>query len=126
MAKEKSFGQRIRELRLARKLSQRDLADAVAKRLKDDDRRGFDVSYLSKIENDRMRPPSTAAILALAEELKANSDELLALAGRAPADVGEALKQSPAARAFFRSAVDGKLSEADWKKLLKSLQRKKQ
>lgn len=125
MAKEQSFGKRLRELRLQKKLSQRDLAEAVARRLKEEDRRGFDVSYLSKIENDRLRPPSATAILALAEGLDANSDELLALAGKAPPDVGEALKQSPAARAFFRSAVDKNLSEAEWKKLLEQLQRKR-
>jgi transcriptional regulator with XRE-family HTH domain len=60
------------------------LADRVAKRLKEDDRGGFDLTYLSKIENDRL-VPSAAVILALAAELNGNSDELLALAGKAPA-----------------------------------------
>ena len=125
MAKEQSFGERVRELRLKKGLSQRELADTVAKRLKEEDRRGFDVSYLSKIENNRLAPPSVAAILALADELDADSDDLLARAGKAPPDVGEALQQSPAARAFFRSAVDRNLSEAEWKRLLDQLQRKK-
>ena len=94
-----TLGSRIRALRLETKLSQRDLADRVAKRLKEDDRGGFDFTYLSKIENDRL-VPSAAVILALAAELSGNSDELLALAGKAPVDVGEMLKKSVGARMF--------------------------
>ena len=54
MPKQKTFGQTLKELRKAKQLSQRDLAAKVAKRLRDEDRRGFDFTYLSKIENDRM------------------------------------------------------------------------
>lgn len=120
-----TFGQRIRELRLKRQLSQRDLAERVAKRLRDEDGRGFDFTYLSKIENDRIPPPSTAAILQLAAELEADSDELLALAGKAPQDMGDALKKSPAARAFFRSATDMGLTESQWQELLKKIAKNK-
>ena len=124
LASKITLGSRIRVLRLEAKLSQRDLADRVAKRLKEDDRGGFDFTYLSKIENDRL-VPSAAVILALATELKGNSDELLALAGKAPADVGDMLKQSEGARMFFRSAMSTRLSEDDWKKLLQDIQPKK-
>jgi HTH-type transcriptional regulator, competence development regulator len=119
-----TLGSRIKELRLKAKLSQRDLADHVAKRLKEDDRGGFDFTYLSKIENDRL-VPSAAVILALAAELKGDSDELLALAGKAPADVGDMLKKSEGARMFFRSALSTQLSEKDWEKLLQEIERKK-
>ena len=111
-------------MRLEAKLSQRDLADRVAKRLKEDDRGGFDFTYLSKIENDRL-VPSAAVILALAAELRGDSDELLALAGKAPADVGDMLKKSEGARMFFRSALSTQLSEEDWKKLLLEIDPKK-
>jgi transcriptional regulator with XRE-family HTH domain len=114
-----TFGSRIKALRLEAKLSQRDLADRLAKRLK-----GFDFTYLSKIENDRL-VPSASAILALAAELKGNSDELLALAGKAPADVGDMLQRSQGARMFFRSAMSTQLSEEDWKKLLQEIPKKK-
>jgi len=106
-------------------LTQQELAERVAARLKEEDRRGFDVTYLSKIENGRLPPPSTAAILQLAKELDADSDELLALADKAPPDIGEALKRSEAARIFYRSAVDSRLSEKDWKALLEELKRRK-
>jgi transcriptional regulator with XRE-family HTH domain len=117
--RETTFGSRIKALRLEAKLSQRDLADRLAKRLK-----GFDFTYLSKIENDRL-VPSASAILALAAELKGNSDELLALAGKAPADVGDMLQKSQGARMFFRSAMSTNLSEEDWKKLLQEIPKKK-
>ena len=67
MATNQTFGQRIRELRKAKNLTQRELAERVASRLKEEDRRGFDVTYLSKIENDKMPPPSTIAIMQLAK-----------------------------------------------------------
>jgi len=106
-------------LRLGAKLSQRELADRVAKHLKS----GFDFTYLSKIENDRVEhPPSVSAILALAAELNTDSDELLALAGKAPPEVGEMLKKSEGARLFFRSALDAGLSEEDWQRLLQEIQ----
>jgi HTH-type transcriptional regulator, competence development regulator len=124
VASKTTLGNRIRALRLEARLSQRDLADRVAKRLKEDDRGGFDFTYLSKIENDRL-VPSAAVILALAAELKGDSDELLALAGKAPADVGDMLKKSEGARMFFRSALSTQLSEEDWKKLLQHIQLKK-
>jgi transcriptional regulator with XRE-family HTH domain len=120
----RTLGTEIRALRLQTKRSQRELADRVAKRLKEDDRSGFDFTYLSKIENDRL-VPSAAVILALAAELNGNSDELLALAGKAPADIGEMFKKSEAARMFFRSALSTSLSEEDWKKLLKDIQKLK-
>jgi transcriptional regulator with XRE-family HTH domain len=117
-----TLGTSIKSLRLQAKLSQRDLADRVSKRLKG----GFDFTYLSKIENDRLEhPPSAAAIMALAAELNGNSDELLALAGKAPPDVGDMLKKSEGARMFFRSALSSELSEEDWNKLLQTLQKKK-
>jgi transcriptional regulator with XRE-family HTH domain len=115
MATNQTFGQRIRELRKAKNLTQRELAERVASRLKEEDRRGFDVTYLSKIENDKLPPPSTIAIMQLAKELDAHSDELLALAGKAPMDLGQTLKESEAARLFYRSAQELNLGEDDWK-----------
>lgn len=125
MALDGAFGHRIRGRRLDLGFTQREVAERVAKRLKKSNRRGFDVTYLSKIENGRLPPPSAPAILALAAELVDDADELLALAGKAPPDVGQALQRSKAARAFFRSATDMSLSEDDWKQLLDRLERNK-
>lgn len=122
MAQEQTFGTRLKELRLTKHLSQRELADKVAARLKEQDGRGFDFTYLSKIENERMPPPSQQAILVLALVLDADSDELLALAGKAPSDVSEQL-QNEKARVFYRSAVDRNLTPDQWDQLIDKLRR---
>ncbi len=120
-----ALGERIRRGRKEKHLSQREFADRVAAKLKEQDGRGFDFSYLSKIENGHL-VPSVAALVAIAEELDDNSDELLALAEKAPPDLGQKLRDSPNARLFYRSAVDLNLTEADWKKLLDDLKSKKE
>lgn len=122
MAQEQTFGTRLKELRLAKHLSQRELADKVAARLKEQDGRGFDFTYLSKIENERMPPPSQQAILVLAVVLDADSDELLALAGKAPSDVSEQL-QNEKARVFYRSAVNRNLTPEQWDELIAKLRK---
>ena len=116
-----TFGARIQALRKQKRLTQRQLAERVAARLKEKDRRGFDFTYLSKIENDRMAPPSVPAIIELAAALNTDSDALLALAGKAPPDLGEKLKDSAAARQFYRSAIDMDLSDEQWKVMLRRL-----
>jgi len=123
MATNQTFGQRIRELRKAKNRTQRELAERVASRLRKEDRRGFDVTYLSKIENDKLPPPSTMAIMQLAKELNASSDELLALAGKAPMDLGQTLKESKGARLFYRSAQELNLDEDDWKTMKAIMER---
>ena len=123
MTNQTTFGARLKELRLAKKLSQRELAERVARRLKDDhDKRGFDFTYLSKIENRRMPPPSRIAIEVLASELDADTDELLALGGKPPSDIEQEL-QKPGARMFYRSVVDANLSPEDWDKLIENAKR---
>jgi HTH-type transcriptional regulator, competence development regulator len=125
MPEEQTFGQRIRQFRKEKLLTQRELAERVAARLQAEDRRGFDVTYLSKIENDKLPPPSVAAILQLAAVLETDSDELLALAGKAPPDLGQTLKESEGARTFYRSARDLGVTEEEWHKLLAFLKRQK-
>ena len=125
MAGPNDLGDRIRQRRKHRQLSQRDFASRVAARLKEQDGRGFDFSYLSKIENGHL-VPSVAALVAIAEELGDNADELLALAQKAPRDLGQKLSDSPKARLFYRSAIDLNLSEADWEKLLDDLKSRKE
>jgi transcriptional regulator with XRE-family HTH domain len=115
------FGERLREIRKSRNLTQRDLADKVATLLKAEDRRGFDFTYLSKIENGKTPPPSIPAIIQLAHVLETDADELIALAGKVPPDFGETLKGSEAARTFYRSALNADLTEEDWKSLLNDL-----
>ena len=120
-----TFGEKIKELRKKRNLSQRELAERVEKRLLNEGKRGFDFTYLSKIENGVLPPPSVQAIMQLAEELEADSDELLALAGKISPDVGKTLQESTSARMFYRSAMEVGLGEEDWKNLLEQIKEKK-
>src|SRR5712692_4228261 len=112
-----TFGQRIRALRKAKGIDQRELARWVDARIQASGGRGFDVTYLSKIENDRVEPPSADAVRALASELGADSDDLLALAGKVPPELGKTMLGSPGARRFFRSVQDTGLTEAEWAEL---------
>lgn len=74
-----SFGQRVRELRKARGLSQKELAAKAS----------IDFTYLSKIENARRLPPRERVIRAMAEALQIDERELMTLAGKAPERVPE-------------------------------------
>jgi len=82
MPETNEFGTRLKELRIQVSLTQRQLADKV----------GVDFSYLSKIENGILPPPSEKLILQLAEALDADKDELIILAGKIPADIAQMLK----------------------------------
>ena len=53
------FPERLRTLRKEAQLSQRDLAEKV----------GVDFTYLSKIENARIAPPSETVLKSIAREL---------------------------------------------------------
>ena len=82
MTANEKFGTKLRELRKAAGLTLRELADKV----------GVNYSYLSKIENGVLPPPSQRVIRLLARELNFDKDELLSLAGIIPDDIAEILK----------------------------------
>lgn len=124
MSEQITFGRRLQELRKAKNLTQRDLAEKVATRLQEKERRGFDFTYLSKIENGKTPPPSVAAIQQLAKVLDADAYELITLAGKVPPDLGETLRENEAARAFYRSAFNADLTDEDWKAMLEDLRRR--
>jgi transcriptional regulator with XRE-family HTH domain len=104
-----TFGERLRELRRAKNISQRDLASRI----------DVDFTYLSKIENDRMPPPSAKAIAALARELGADADELSILAGKIPSDLVDVLTSDPSAVKMFRSLTGNPRLRGDWERLLR-------
>jgi PAS domain S-box-containing protein len=75
-----TFGQRVRELRQARGLTQRDLAKKA----------GISYAYVSKLETGSMSPPRHKVIHTLAKILGATdreTDELFGLAGKIPHDL---------------------------------------
>ena len=87
-----SLGQRIKQRRLEKGLTQRELAEAT----------GITVPYMSKIEADR-ETPTDEKLERIAKALGLNSDELILAAGRLPEDVIERLTADPGrAREFLR------------------------
>lgn len=83
-----TFGERIRELRKGKNLSQRDLATEVK----------VSFTYISKIENEKLDfgdYPSEDLILKLAKVLDADADELLILAKKVPENVKKRVMQRP-------------------------------
>jgi transcriptional regulator with XRE-family HTH domain len=82
------FGERLRELRKAKNLGQRALADMV----------DINFTYLSKIENGRLdfaQFPSEDLIRKLAKALDADEDELLLLAKKIPEGIKNRVLERP-------------------------------
>jgi transcriptional regulator with XRE-family HTH domain len=100
-----TFGERLRQLRLERRMNQRTLAAHV----------GIDFTYLSKIENGRLDPPSADTIMKLAKALGVHPDELLVLAHKVPQDLLPIITRSPQWPAFLRSIRD--LTDAELREL---------
>ncbi len=109
----KTFGQTLRDLRRSKGVNQRELADKV----------GVDFSYISKVENDRLPPPSADTIVKICEALSVPPDELLALTGKMPTQVKDMLSTNPSALQFMREAQAMQLTDEEWQKLTKELKR---
>ncbi len=104
------FGKRIRQLRLEHDLSQRDLAARVQ----------IDFTYLSKIENNRAAPPSDAVIRRLAAELKADPEELLALAAKvSQGELRDVVAEDSRIGVLFRKLQSGNLTEKQIAEMLR-------
>ena len=111
------FPERLRSLRKEAQLSQRDLAERV----------GVDFTYLSKIENGRVEPPSETVLKNVSRELAEAlgrdetelADELITLAGKVPSDIAETLVRNPQAVRFLRSIGDDVRSPAEWRRLMR-------
>lgn len=91
-----TFGQRLRELRKARNLSQKALADKVE----------INFTYLSKIENERLdfaQFPSEELIRRLAAALETDEGELMILAQKVPEQIKKRVMERPDA---FRKFAD--------------------
>lgn len=90
------FGERVRALREARKLTQKELAGRL----------GVSVSYISKVENEKLHfgdYPSEKFIHKLAAELDTDEDELLLLADKVPSSLRKRIRERPEA---FREFAD--------------------
>lgn len=107
------FGEKLRELRKAKALTLRALADAVQ----------VDFSYLSKIENGKSGYlPGAGLIRSLAQALGSDPLELLKLADKVPPEM-EAIAGDARARRFLVRAREI-ASPRDWDALLGLLERR--
>jgi HTH-type transcriptional regulator, competence development regulator len=94
---QETFGQRIQRLRRERGLTQRQVA-------KDLD---IDFTYLSKLENGRDgEVPGEETVRKLAALLKTDEEELLALAGKVPAELRARAQRDVAFARFLRRLPD--------------------
>lgn len=110
----KSFGNKIKDARKSRGLSQRQLAEQV----------NIDYSYLSKIERGKVDPPSEKVLLDIAEVLEIDNDELLYLAEKAPSDLDEVITEAPYIPSILRRARG--LTREDWEEIGDLIERMKQ
>lgn len=96
------FGSRIRDLRKEKDISLRDLADRV----------GLDFTYLSKIENGKVEPPSEDKIRKMAKVLEADEEELLDLAGKVSSgEIRKAVQANPSLGVLLRKIQSRNLTK---------------
>jgi len=106
-----TVGQRIREIRKSRNLTQRELADRV----------GINFTYLSRVENDRLddeQTPREETLQRIAKALEADPDELLLLARRIPDAYRDRILSRPG---VFRKLLN--LSDSDLQDLVERMDR---
>lgn len=92
-----TFGQTLREKRLAKGFSLRQFALNA----------GVSPTYLSGVEQDKVAPPTADRVTRMAELLGENIDEWTALAGRVAPDLIEIIHESPVAIAELLRSVRG-------------------
>ena len=102
-----TFGSKLKELRLQRNLTQRQLSEQA----------GVDFTYLSKIENERLDyTPSIKTLQALATALAIDELTIMEWADKMPSSL-VSFTGNPEAMRFLRRAADSVRSQADWREL---------
>lgn len=102
-----TFGTYLREKRRESGITQRALAKKI----------GVDFSYISKLENDRLPPPSADTVTKICEALEVDCSELLALTGKIPSEIQSHLGSNEGAQKFLREAIDLDLSSEEWESI---------
>jgi len=104
---EMSFGEYLRELRLEKGLSQRELAERV----------GVTFPYISKIENNNLAAPSEKILEKIASNLEVDPDILIVAAGKIPSYIESFIVKDFETIKFLRNASRKKLSKSEWELL---------
>jgi len=109
---EEQYGTFLRRRRLGRQLTQREFGAKV----------GVDFTYLSKVENGRLPPPSEATITQIAKVLGDNPEEHLAQARKVPLDLRAAVAEMPVEAAMLLRELRAKpVSQEAYTQMLKTL-----
>lgn len=86
-----SFGVTIKELRLKKSLTQRELASKI----------GVDFTYISKLENQQLGPPSEEVIVKMAKVFAVDRHLLTLVAGKVPSDFAEVILKNKDVQEFI-------------------------
>lgn len=86
------FGGILKKMRAQHRISQRDLAERI----------GVDFTYISKIENEKLEPPSEEVIIKMAEVFGVNKYDLIIYAGKVPTDFAWIIKVDEETQAFLQ------------------------
>lgn len=89
----RTFGQIIKEARKAEQITQRDLAKQI----------DVDFTYISKIENGALEPPSEEVILKMAKVLDIDENELFLAAKKVPTQFRDTIFQEGTANIFLEN-----------------------
>lgn len=106
----KSFGEIIRDLRVAQDLGLRETAIKV----------GISPAYLSRIERDKESPPRPEVIKELAKVLAADPDVLFRLSSSTDPEVVSFLHEQPELLNLLRFIKDSNFSGADINSLIQA------
>jgi transcriptional regulator with XRE-family HTH domain len=93
------FAQQLKKIREDNCISQAKIAEAV----------GVDVTYISKMENGKMPPPSEDVIVKIAETFNVNVHDLIFSAKKVPSDIVELIMESPEVKAYLKSKSTKKI-----------------
>jgi transcriptional regulator with XRE-family HTH domain len=110
----KTFGETLRERRIAKGYSLRKFAELV----------GVSPTYLSQVEQGNVDPPTAERVQRMAELLDENPDEWIALAGRVPEDLPGIIQRQPTEVPDLLRAVKG-LNADQLRRLREDAQRMK-
>lgn len=102
-----TFGKQLQVKRKEKRFSQRKLASEV----------GVDFTYISKIENGVLPPPSEETILKMAEVLEADGVSWLLSAGKIPTTFQNLIFSEPNVVSFLREAST--IPKGKWEVILK-------
>jgi transcriptional regulator with XRE-family HTH domain len=95
------FGAFVRREREGKEIGLREIAKMI----------GVSPTYMSKVERDEFPPPAEDKVRAIANIIRCDVDELLALAGRVSSDVSNIIKRQPAEMAALLRTASGMSAE---------------